>query len=647
MRIFSLIFCLALAVSVQAQTGRPAAMRGVPKYQDPPFDHDLASYTAARGQTCVVGESALIGDDYGVDAAYDCVADASSWRSGVQDDGLLAIDSNTAGNIWKLDIAHSPSDPIDLTRWEPLVQNALIDTLIINLATDLGSDLYVRVPNVGTSSVDTLTWDYANLTTNLTTFYLLENDAAFVIDHVAVPTTLGNMLKMDDYITVKIGGPNNYLTFSGNHSGVLGGIVNNGWAGQVGRYLMWFDQGTANGVLLDIRANFHDADGFGINVTGGAYGASDRTTTGYFSGDHLNSGLQLNTGLKNIYLDPTSLYTDPYGVSLGWTGAADGKIYPTASEKSRCLWAQNMDELTGGVIFQYGDCSWYMFMVEKLGTSESDPFVVKLRDMWISGPQNDYPGVEIHYQNVTADTAFSRLGGGKWDPLGDRNGTNKTVPEQFIRQIYDYAGSTYSTSYATVHSALDGDGIFGKTLVNEMTVDAANTEWQNRNINIQLWDVPGTVAQDGTTIGNNPNDGSVYIGNVSYTNYGEVRLNYADTVRTGVWARFRIQGQDNQAAADGNVIRNLTVYDDIDVREGSNTLEGVTFSVDASQSVMDIDAGATITVPSGAGNGLTGTYYATRTLQITGAGDLYCAGSGTPVSLPYTFAGDGVGVCEY
>jgi len=93
-----------------------------------------------------------------------------------------------------------------------------------------------------------------------------------------------------------------------------------------------------------------------------------------------------------------------------------------------------------------------------------------------------------------------------------------------------------------------------------------------------------------------------------------------------------------------NVIVDVTVGDDIVVETNcdGNIVQGVTFSATGPQAVMTIATGADVTVPAGAGNGLTSAANNT----ITGAGDLYCAGSGTPVALPYTF-GSGGAVCEY
>lgn len=651
---FLLLFCID-AFAQTAGISRNSGSRGrannyVP---DPPpdgcigFNYTDTDYIGARAQSGSAGETLCISDTR-LAGGFDYFA---SDPYGQGDDSTLVITAS-GGGFWVRDFAHSVGDPIKLDWLETISNNRNMTYWFTKMASGIGSpgSLYLTAPSSNASGVDTLLSDRIQWSTTygITNFRYNESDKATVVKFSVaygggVTDAESIMWEFDNYVTVVIGGTSLNVTLLGNRSDVWGQYGEGGSRQDASGGIVDLYQGTTNGTLVDVRANIKNAAFTCINHAGGNNTAW-RTTQMNIAGECDSGTIRINKGVKKLWMDSTNVViSDPYAHGLGWTGVGSTGS-STLYVKNRGVWLQQLDEVKGGFTLKYGWSHWYVDRTLAAGTSKTDPIYVRYKDIGYTGPT-----ARTGYTAGVAPTPTPFSQAGKFDghdkaDEGDGYGLKFWRFETIAGDYGDDMGNLNGTTWNFATS--NGNGVLASTYVymeigNHNASSKQNAIYQRTNSN------PDTDPDLQIDVGDIVCC-SFIKGIAGMSNTGWIMINDSDTLDSGTWGSVLVvQGEykGTETVINGGardiLIRDLTVTGEIDVDPNSSNIvvEGVTFSA-SSQAVMTIGSGADVTVPTGAGNGLTSSGSGAT---ITGTGSLTCNGSG--VSLPYDFDTDTV--CEY
>ena len=636
-------FLLALCISAPCFgqiSGRPGGhgltrggYTGFPPPTPPPgncadFDYCPASYTAARAQTCSVGETALITDPNGEDGSWDCVVNSQAWRSGpVRDDGGINLATGTAGNTWKRDFAHTEGDPIELNWYEWIADHARIDTFYNNLISDMGN-IYTKMPS-SVVTLDTLNWqdgyDFGNTAQQ---FYMLESNQKVNIVHTGATESV-TMFLVDNYTHVKIGGVNFNMKFHGKHPGAscaypLSGTQTCGEqlsetistpTDGAARGLITLDQRSTNGVLVDIRADAKDCDSYCVYSIGGGDASSQRTQNVHIEGFYDNGGLSVNGGVVHAFTSLTA--TDPHAAGQGWLGTT----YPSNNgctsnyEKNKAMVrVHDADTWRGDLVLRYGWAKWFSVDVDSVGRP-NDRFDIQYDSLGWTGPSAAIPGEQVA-------TAGCVMQGGKPDPWFQAGAT--AAPTRFMR-ITEQAGSNFALN----------DEI-------RMVATSSAKSWTTCCTDIEFNGMQGPLSMrvEGNT--DTVRDHIVRGGATANTGVLEqIGMDY--TVAGGEWCNIEIANSDIRGRPPTtNTIQDLTVSAGagcyIEFKHtptGTTTIDNITFNGSA-RAVIQMDASGSYTVDVPSDGKLTAPSGSTITNPGGGA-TLVC--SGNTQSLPYTFDG--------
>ncbi len=179
------------------------------------------------------------------------------------------------------------------------------------------------------------------------------------------------------------------------------------------------------------------------------------------------------------------MLSDPYVRGYGWDGAvaasAGGRSVGcfdrarSANGRGHNSGPYFVDSLRGGVTFEYG---YLIFSpnapIGSVGTSQADPFVIRLKDWGSSGPGTGYPeGVQV---KNSSDPIFF-----KGDP---HPSYGKTAPFRFIRFV------GLPSSY--------GNGVYGGSLTTCAAGNASNNNYPDAGGNVIRFEANDN---DGETFG--------------------------------------------------------------------------------------------------------------------------------------------------
>jgi len=336
----------------------------------------------------------------------------------------------------------SEATPFDLD-WCTLQDNDNIRDLIVDIANKWAgtttASVYLRAPSKSLKVVsDTVSWATA-ASKPIKTFVFLEDQdpankltiqhapsnptAQITLKYACTPTRSGEpagdipesvdsrmvMWVFNNYNYIKMGGNHLSMTIIGTHPGLgnagtrtCGGTPAYVYEINAGLLDLRVDNGS-NPELIDIRVNTRDAQAYSV-MTGGAQavnGTANRAQQVNISGVHSNTdGLSLGSGIKNIWFDPDkTVISDPYVRNMGWDGAVSTTVNgrPVGCfDSNRSRGRQNtgpyfVDKMTGGLTIEYGYISFAPRVVNRVGNSVSDPFVIRVKDWGSSGPGTPYP----------------------------------------------------------------------------------------------------------------------------------------------------------------------------------------------------------------------------------------------------------------
>lgn len=277
-----------------------------------------------------------------------------------------------------------PADGDDITR------------LLTQIANRWPSVFAVRAPSSNLSLVsDSMNW--ANLPVKEFSFLESSNESTLRLQHAASPVDKYRMWRFANVRRAVIGGPGLRITFIGNHPG-----LGTGDQTQAGLIEFTTNDGSSP-ELADFRANVNNAHSSGLHFFGGASGNDGEVTINRFmrvnvAGRFVNSGVQINSGVRDLWFDPDNLRVmDPYVRGQGWDGVAagirsDGIKTGCADEKRRQsrnmagAGAQYVRKISGGVTFEYGTPNANIFVAKYIGDGPGSPYRVRIKDFGFSGP---------------------------------------------------------------------------------------------------------------------------------------------------------------------------------------------------------------------------------------------------------------------
>lgn len=660
LRLF-LFIALLLPLTANAQVGGAAggskgrANKYIP---DPPpggdFNYSVANHQAIRaltgtspGETLETTDARYIGSWDAVGADPCSNGDDSTWV--VQD---------ASGTWWRRDFAHTEGDPINMRWYEKLANNFNITHWLTTMSNCFGSTLHIKVGKV--SGVDTLKHNFINWTTEgISTFTFLEDDGIINLVYTGVGDTY-RAWRWTSFSSIKIGGPNEYIRFLGNHPGIAYMNNSQGDAAENAGHIQ--ATGPSGASFFEFEGHVYNAQGRGIYVSGsgGPTCSGSCVSTVNISGLVQNGGIH-TSDIVTLTFDVT--VSDPWDVGGAWDGFNNGSNIGcmadasgnSKEQRSRSINMIRNKNVRGYIERLYGQAAPFFSLVENIGVSINDPLVIETSNFGRSGPNSitgKTSGVWVHkgpnnmgwgkgddmptYGHTQADFRFLKL----------TTGTNNYGWGAYAGNITDCGGSgneginnNTSQSHAFWAEA-SGNAPGYKTAYFHVTLDAslkALSDIQSHDDNwIDLHTVGYAVSGDESwghvlVVPDTLRDHDINIGH-------EVTV---DGQGTGQVVDIVFREASPDPIAD-NTVRDITITGQIKWGSGTygagNTWEGVTFN--GGGTVATVPSGATVSVPAGVGNGLTGPSGAT----ITGAGTLNCNGS--PETLPYTFV-TGTGNCEY
>jgi hypothetical protein len=282
-----------------------------------------------------------------------------------------------------------------------------ITGILTGLATTY-DDVYVKAPSESIGVTFTGTVQFGPSGQGADEFKFFEDEAhTLVITHVPV-TADAQMWLLTNLDAITIGGPGLRMTFKGTHPGLGTGNPCSGTKESCSLYdsfglIAVSLTDNSNPALLDFRANVWNSWGHGILVLGGDNGGDGEATANRwqaanFAGLFLNSAIYVNTGVMDVWVDPDrTVVMDPFNRLLGWDGGvaltASGGVPIGCSDSARAMWGspvgvqiQYPRRVSGGVTAEYGMPVMNIFVPKYIGNSESDPYIIRVKDFGASGP---------------------------------------------------------------------------------------------------------------------------------------------------------------------------------------------------------------------------------------------------------------------
>lgn len=592
--------CL-VAIMVVAFAALPFVVLAASSYED------LRALPGSVGQVETLTASAMSGT----------FAFATADPHGAGDDGGIVI--KAPNGWWIRQFAHTIDDPIELD-WYQLSDGESISALLSSLAGAYAPRLYVRMPNSNITLRDDSGFVNWSADYGIHEFALLEADAETELE-------LGNpdlrtAWQFEDMSVLVIGSnsakdnrDDHRLTIIGPWKWDQRGETDESrFVGSVG--MITVIQSADNNADLIFR--FDSKYPMSCTVYVGGHG--DRNT--YFSGVHRFGGC-LSTGGQysgRVHFEDAYV-SDELGFGFGWEGRDDGDISRAIAhwngQRSTQVAgggiAAETLEVTGKVTAQYGNAGFNFFFVDKLGSSEEDPFLLNIRDYGWTGPNELGKPVGValgdpipNVHPIKSDGLGEAVPGWRYVYVREQNQWGKNP--KLHRRIW----------FAENAQCDDNPNCRGTY--------TTNTTWTYANADGSHYYQNGTHVDD--RIGDNVVQGD---GLSPAMTDGMLVLVHNDTARYGQFHDIFIQTVTDQGPpyfddGSGNAIENVTLSGMLSIApsEGSNSARNLTF-IGAQREVIKIGGGATLEVdnvcaPSGS--------------TVGGDGVLMVAGS--PKTLPYT-----------
>ncbi len=353
-----------------------------------------------------------------------------------------------------------------------------VTALLTDIRAMWPAGFYVRAPSKTVSVVsDTIKWPSV---TKTYVFLADENPAnRLTVQHKANPSDFWTLWGFENFDTVKIGA----ITLRGNHPGLANCDVQ-----KPVMILAGYDEGTAAicdankglvefrmsdgslATLADVRADIKFSQAYSIYTWGSVEegGVTDKIQQFNVSGLHYaTSGVFFHQGVKNAWSDPAGfVVSDPYVRGIGWTGVAttqmQGGLPLGCNDQTKdqvrfsAFAGYYTDSITGGVTIEYGAANWVQRYTGRIGTSAADPYVVRIKDWYVSGPGTGYPaGVRVK-KSVEA-TFF------KGEPNDRFDGTVRFVRFEKLPDTYGSGpGSDYLDGCLPSNAYFDADSMFSR-----------------------------------------------------------------------------------------------------------------------------------------------------------------------------------------
>lgn len=538
----------------------------------------------------------------------------------------------------------SEAQPFDLDSCT-LLDGDDITLLMTDIRSQWPSVFAVRAPSKTVSVVsDTITWP-----TSTKFYYLLEDQVAsnkLTIQHVASPTDYYRLWLFSNFNTVKLGGPNLSLTFRGNHPGLAN--CDEQYPAHTASSICDVNQGLLDfrmtdgttAALADIRANVKFAQAYGL-YTNGSFtegGASNKITQLNVAGlYYATSGVFFHQGVRNAWADPNSTtISDPYNRMLGWDGTTPGQTQggllmgctnaAKRQVRTNSFAGYYTDSIIGGITIEYGGATFTPRFSRQVGAGVNDPFVVKIKDWYVTGPGTGFPaGVRVK-KNI--ETHFFK---------GDPHDFPDTVgPHRFLKIVKlpstygDGPGTSPLTGCATNNNFFDGPSNFART--ENSVVGRLNRDWHiefsgDFTTNFVRADLLKFSFDAARSYRHTMRAGS------GTTITDTITLNDTDTVTgPGTFTNLATADGAGETLGQSNTIKQTTVAGVVTVgaSTGTTTISDVTFT-GSPRAVVNIGSGSSVVasnlcVPAGS--------------TIAGSGSLTY--NGVPQSLPYTIPQCGV-----
>jgi hypothetical protein len=393
--------------------------------------------------------------------------------------------------------------------------------------------------------------------------------------------------------------------------------------------------------------NTKNAEAYSIYFygSGGVGSSENRVQQVNISGTHWNtSGVFPHAGVSKIWYEPTrTVISDPYVRNMGWDGGVATTIAGRmvgCHDRARGSYRQNsgpfyVDQMTGGITFEYGFISFSPRVVNKVGSSQASPFVVQVKDWGSSGPGTGYPaGVMV--KQMVQPVFF------KGDPHFEYGNTAPFRFIQFVSLPPNYGNGFYEGELTSCAAGNATNNNWPDARENIIRVEA------NDNVGVNFgWD----VAFSGDWKNNWRRGQLIHLAyepwSTSDRSFGHVvRLTSGtaipDTVYLhdtntatgpGVFADVSVRPVQIYQSSSYIQPKNNKILDTnvsgkvaISPNSGSTTISNVSFT-GSSRVVVDVGAGSVVNmsaicVPSGS--------------QVTGAGTAYM--NGQMLTLPFIFS---------
>jgi hypothetical protein len=289
----------------------------------------------------------------------------------------------------------SEAQPFELDWCRPADRDD-ITGLLVQIANRWPSKFVVRAPSSDRTLISN-TIDWGNVPVKDFSFLESPASAKLKVQHVGDPTDKYRMWRFANARRVIIGGTGLKITFAGNHPGL--GTGDNTQAG-----LIQFETNDGSTPdLADFRANVWNAQSHGLFFIGGALGGDGEFLGNRFrnvnvSGSFVNSGIVINSGVRDAWFDPENLrVSDPYARVQGWDGVVAG-VRPDGirvgcidqvrqqARISSGAGGQYLRRISGGVTLEYGTPNANIFIAKYIGDGPTAPYRVRFKDYGFTGP---------------------------------------------------------------------------------------------------------------------------------------------------------------------------------------------------------------------------------------------------------------------
>lgn len=292
--------------------------------------------------------------------------------------------------------APSATQPFQLDWCNPVDRDE-ISQLLVQVAAQWPGSVSIVAPTTSMSlTSNTVQWGSQ---VAVREFRFLESPTAATLRvlHPSNATDKYRMWVFANLNRVIIGGPGLKVTFVGTHPGL--GTGDNTQAGLIE---LKTNDGSSP-ALADIRANFANSQSHGVHFLGASNGVDGEATQNRFqqvnvAGRFVNSGIVINSGVRDVWFDPNNLRVmDPFVRGQGWDGALAGTrpdgikvgCFDTARYQYRSFpgaQAQYVRRVSGGVTFEYGAPVANIFVAKYIGDGPEQPYRVRFKDFGFSGP---------------------------------------------------------------------------------------------------------------------------------------------------------------------------------------------------------------------------------------------------------------------